>query len=392
MIESDVGPAYYPSSIDLLYSNALVMVKRHVSDCSHLNDDLRRKYEALLQNSTGKRMDGATDYWAKQAKKIGLVNTREGIRFQRSAGSPQVVTAEDTTDIDAMATAGTHADPSKESTNAAADYMSNSGPHAATGEADEAHGVVSTTNVDTASGDSQILSELQILALSSESGTYPCPAIGEGWTCRVNPPRRNGRVDRYWYTPKGKMLKSAGAVIRFLAALEKSGDEEKALKMMKRMKMTSASRERSGSTKKAGAEENVAAASAGDEAPKYVHFDAPADERAGIEKAQSTKAAATTSIEDEDGDTKKHFPQVLHEILCNANKDSDVAMSTCWTSTGTAFNITDVDRFERNVLPRISERSSSFFSFRRRMYTWGFTRPRKGPNAGSYYHRTFPAR
>ena len=64
-------------------------------------------------------------------------------------------------------------------------------------------------------------------------------------------------------------------------------------------------------------------------------------------------------------------------------------MSTCWTSTGTAFNITDVDRFERNVLPRISERSSSFFSFRRRMYTWGFTRPRKGPNAGSYYHRLF---
>jgi len=381
-IEYGVGPVYYPSSIHLLYSNALVMVRRHISDCAHLNDDLRLRYEALLKNSKGKRMDGVSTYWAAAAASLGLVNTRGGIRFspaslsssQTSSGiTKEVVAAQDATVVDAMVAERRHTrtDPANEISA-------------------DAHGVDDTasSNVDATCDDRQKLSETNILALCSESGRYPCPAIGEGWTCRVNPPRiKNGRVDRYWYTPKGNMLKSAGAVIRFLAAVEKSGDERKALKIMKRMKVTSALRESVCSTTETTTrkEENAVAASAGDETPNQ--FDVPAN--SVIEKAGTEKTQSTASIEDENGDTKKHFAQVLHEILCNAGNDPDVAKSMRWTSTGKAFEITDEKLFERKILPRISERCSCFSSFNRRLYMWGFTKPRKGPNAGRYYHRLF---
>lgn len=76
------GSTYYPASLQGIYQAAQNMSTTHMQCglCSEMPDAIKKEFARLLatKNSTS---GAGRPYWAESAKKLGLVDTEEGIRF-----------------------------------------------------------------------------------------------------------------------------------------------------------------------------------------------------------------------------------------------------------------------------------------------------------------------
>jgi len=59
-----------------------------------------------------------------------------------------------------------------------------------------------------------------------------------------------------------------------------------------------------------------------------------------------------------------------------------------WCSHGRAFKVRNVQKFEKEILPRYFK-TTHMSSFRKQLSLWGFKRITKGTDAGCYYHQAF---
>jgi hypothetical protein len=86
----------------------------------------------------------------------------------------------------------------------------------------------------------------------------------------------------------------------------------------------------------------------------------------------------------------QQFPRRLYHMLeteaSEHKTDKDRLIS--WSTSGTAFMIEDSLLFSSLVLPKYFK-TNVFSSFQRNMNLYGFTKLRKGPEAGMYYHPDF---
>jgi len=78
------------------------------------------------------------------------------------------------------------------------------------------------------------------------------------------------------------------------------------------------------------------------------------------------------------------FPNVLHRIL---SKEENAEIIT-WLPHGCSWKITHKSRFVDEVIPKFFNHKN-FKSFLRQVNGWGFMRINKGPDEGSYYHKSF---
>jgi hypothetical protein len=103
---------------------------------------------------------------------------------------------------------------------------------------------------------------------------------------------------------------------------------------------------------------------------------------------EMTVTVATTtqerSLNDPEENTKRSFLQKLHKVL----QDETYPDSIKWIDGYDAFIICDKTTFSQEVLSSIFS-DTKFTSFTRKLSRWGFTRVRKGPFIGCYYHMYF---
>lgn len=91
------------------------------------------------------------------------------------------------------------------------------------------------------------------------------------------------------------------------------------------------------------------------------------------------------SVEHEDEEDSKIFPQKLMEILA----DDDNAEAICWLPHGKAFTIRNRGLFTENIMPKFFPRKAKYSSFTRKLNRWNFVRVASGPELGAYYHEFF---
>jgi len=82
--------------------------------------------------------------------------------------------------------------------------------------------------------------------------------------------------------------------------------------------------------------------------------------------------------------TKDMFPSKLMNILRKESFSNVVS----WCSHGRAFKVRNVQKFEKDILPRYFK-TTHMSSFRKQLSLWGFKRITKGTDAGCYYHQAF---
>jgi len=80
----------FPSSLSRIYQSLTMMIRDHFVGCPGMPPDLKAKYKDLKGN-TSQGVDGSKQYWVDSAKKLGLIDTEDGIFFKdrRHFGSTQ---------------------------------------------------------------------------------------------------------------------------------------------------------------------------------------------------------------------------------------------------------------------------------------------------------------
>lgn len=74
----------FPSSIGRIYQSVADIQRFHFGECQNMPDELRQKFIALhTASSKGSKGLATRQYWISSARKIGLVDTPNGIRFGR---------------------------------------------------------------------------------------------------------------------------------------------------------------------------------------------------------------------------------------------------------------------------------------------------------------------
>ena len=79
----------FPFSIGRIYQSVADIQRFHLSECKMLPPDVKAKFVAL-QNASSKGSKGLAtrQYWVTSAKKLGLIDTPNGIRFGRDPSQP----------------------------------------------------------------------------------------------------------------------------------------------------------------------------------------------------------------------------------------------------------------------------------------------------------------
>jgi len=79
----------FPFSIERVYQSVADIQRFHLSECKMVPEDVRKTF-AKLQSKSSKGSKGLAtrQYWISSAKKIGLVDTSQGIRFSRDPSAP----------------------------------------------------------------------------------------------------------------------------------------------------------------------------------------------------------------------------------------------------------------------------------------------------------------
>eukprot|EP00523_Entomoneis_sp_CCMP467_P005879 CAMPEP_0168730150 /NCGR_PEP_ID=MMETSP0724-20121128/6585_1 /TAXON_ID=265536 /ORGANISM="Amphiprora sp., Strain CCMP467" /LENGTH=1089 /DNA_ID=CAMNT_0008777085 /DNA_START=192 /DNA_END=3461 /DNA_ORIENTATION=- len=80
----------FPFSINRIYQSVADIQRFHSSECKRCPQDIKEKFLAL-QNASSKGSKGLAtrQYWVASARKLGLVDTSKGIRFNRDPSEPQ---------------------------------------------------------------------------------------------------------------------------------------------------------------------------------------------------------------------------------------------------------------------------------------------------------------
>lgn len=78
------------------------------------------------------------------------------------------------------------------------------------------------------------------------------------------------------------------------------------------------------------------------------------------------------------------FPNVLHRML----SEEELGEIITWLPHGCSWKIRNKIRFVDEVIPKFFKHKN-FKSFLRQVNGWGFIRINKGPDEGSYYHKSF---
>jgi len=88
----------------------------------------------------------------------------------------------------------------------------------------------------------------------------------------------------------------------------------------------------------------------------------------------------------------QQFARRLYEMIQSEAKlalaSSDQNFFICWSQSGLAFRILDVDGFTSSVLPKYF-RTKKFSSFQRNLNLYGFAKVRRGPDTDMYAHPSF---
>ena len=82
------GASYYPTTIGSIYNSVMLIQQRHFSECKSISTEARAEYSRLKQILG--RSGAAKDYWEDSARKMGLIDTPEGIRHQPTSPSTSV--------------------------------------------------------------------------------------------------------------------------------------------------------------------------------------------------------------------------------------------------------------------------------------------------------------
>ena len=79
----------FPFSIGRIYQSVADIQRFHFSECKNVPEVMREKFQ-LLQSASSKGSKGLAtrQYWVSSAKKVGLVDTPKGIRFNRDPSIP----------------------------------------------------------------------------------------------------------------------------------------------------------------------------------------------------------------------------------------------------------------------------------------------------------------
>lgn len=79
----------FPFSIARIYQSVADIQRFHLNECKLVPQDVKDKFEELQsQSSKGSKGLATRQYWITSAKKIGLVDTPNGIRFSRDPSVP----------------------------------------------------------------------------------------------------------------------------------------------------------------------------------------------------------------------------------------------------------------------------------------------------------------
>lgn len=88
------------------------------------------------------------------------------------------------------------------------------------------------------------------------------------------------------------------------------------------------------------------------------------------------------------GGVTEPFPEKLHRMLSEAEKDRTIKKSIGFLPHGRAFVIHNPITFVADIMPKFF-RQSRMSSFQRQLNLYGFTRITSGPDVGGYYHELF---
>ncbi len=82
---------------------------------------------------------------------------------------------------------------------------------------------------------------------------------------------------------------------------------------------------------------------------------------------------------------RRNFPETLYDLIETPGAVDNILQ---WVAGGTAFIITDRDRFINETLP-LHFKGIQYKSFIRKINLWNFRRVTRGPFAGAYHHPFF---
>ena len=108
---------------------------------------------------------------------------------------------------------------------------------------------------------------------------------------------------------------------------------------------------------------------------------------------QGLEAAAAAGLSSQSGDRRRKgrtgtFPQKLHQMLSDLERQEGGAEIASFLPHGRAFAIHKPREFVKHVMPKYF-RMSRFSSFQRQLNLYDFQRITEGPDKGSYYHELF---
>ena len=79
----------FPFSVARIYQSVADIQRFHLNECKMVPPDVREKFVAHQKASTkGSKGLATRQYWVSSAKKLGLADTKKGIRFVRDPGTP----------------------------------------------------------------------------------------------------------------------------------------------------------------------------------------------------------------------------------------------------------------------------------------------------------------
>lgn len=122
-----------------------------------------------------------------------------------------------------------------------------------------------------------------------------------------------------------------------------------------------------------------------------VHEDGPNRQ---VARSSSTATVSTRAV----ANHRKHFPQILMEVLNLTSSDPSISEILAWNDDGTSFRILSRQGLEEIVMPQYfaplpgnkSSSSPKYASFTRKLNRWGFRRiTTKGPDMGNFQHYQF---
>ena len=89
----------YPSLISRIYNSSINLLQRHLRSCPHMPPEILARYDELKCSNS--RSGASKKYWALSAKKLGFIDTPDGILLDKDAHAAHVAAQEGNVTVDA---------------------------------------------------------------------------------------------------------------------------------------------------------------------------------------------------------------------------------------------------------------------------------------------------